>query len=705
VIGVAKTGSGKTLAFVLPMLRHILDQPPLAEGEGPIGLIMAPARELAFQIYDQARKFTKLLGLRVTAVYGGAGIADQIGDLKRGADIVVCTPGRMIDILTMQAGKLVSFQRVSFVVMDEADRMFDMGFEPQIRMILQNVRPDRQTVLFSATFPRQVEQLARKVLKYPLEIIVGGRSIANDNITQYVEVREEDDKYMRLLQLLGIWFERGSILIFVDTQQKTDVLFKDLQGSGYPVLALHGGMDQADRDFTIDDFKKGVGTVLIATSVAGRGLDVPECRCVINYSCPNHLEDYVHRVGRTGRAGRKGTAYTFICPKEEDQYAPLLVKALTQAEKEVPKELQELCEEFKAKVDRGEARWASSGFTNTKGFTFEADEMTEKQKMDEMAKKQFLADQGILDEEEDIVDSDDEEPAIIARMKEEEEKKKGDVASPAAAPVAVAPAVPGVLQQQGLLPTPPGLPPIALPPGSTPQQVAQAHLQAALSGQLGAQVPLADAAPPPPPVDVTDPKALLKEMEGASPLEKAKRLAAAYGKPQPQPVASVLTSGGIPIQQLNLTTNATPGLLGVAPGVAQPEPVLDQAQALDKARAIIANLMPNAAPPKQPEKPPSPTHFETEISINEYPQQARFRVQHKDTINRVEDECGVSVITRGIYCPPGKRPHEEHGKLRLFLEGPSVIALQSAKKELQRVLNEETMRAGLSQSYGKYSVL
>lgn len=243
VIGVASTGSGKTLAFILPMLRHIFDQPILAEGKGPIGLIMAPARELAVQIYNEARKFTKALGLRVTAVYGGAGVADQIADLKRGAEIVVCTPGRMIDILTMQAGKLVSLDRVSFVVLDEADRMFDMGFEPQIKMILQNVRPDRQTALFSATFPRTVENLAKKVLHMPLEIIVGGRSVASSDITQHVEIRDDDDKFMRLLQLLGVWFEKGNILVFVDTQAKCDTLFQVMSCLACCRCWLVGGID------------------------------------------------------------------------------------------------------------------------------------------------------------------------------------------------------------------------------------------------------------------------------------------------------------------------------------------------------------------------------------------------------------------------------------------------------------------------------
>ncbi|CAN0159812.1 unnamed protein product, partial [Discosporangium mesarthrocarpum] len=374
------------------------------------GCVWAP-RRLIFYKNQKSRRFTKALGLRVTAVYGGAGVADQIADLKRGADIVVCTPGRMIDILTMQAGRLVSLSRVSYVVMDEADRMFDMGFEPQIKMIMQNIRPDRQTVLFSATFPKTVEQLARKVLKLPLEIIVGGRSIASSDITQHVEIRDEDDKFMRLLQLLGVWYERGNILVFVDTQQKCDTLFQDLARSGYHGLSLHGGKDQTDREYTISDFKNKVCTLMVATSVAGRGLDVPDLVCVINYSCPNHLEDYVHRVGRTGRAGRKGTAYTFIST-EEEQHAPTLVKALTQSKQKIPKELEDMAEGFKEKVSKGEAKWASGGFAG-KGFTFDDSEQSEAQqaRMRSLEKRQYEIEQGLRDPSELLGDKEKDKGA------------------------------------------------------------------------------------------------------------------------------------------------------------------------------------------------------------------------------------------------------------------------------------------------------
>jgi len=410
VIGVAKTGSGKTLAFLLPMFRHIQDQPPLRDGDGPIGLVMAPMRELAFQIHNEAKKFTKGLGLRVACVYGGAGVADQIADLKRGAEIVVCTPGRMIDILCMQAGKLINLKRVTLVVMDEADRMFDMGFEPQIKMILQNTRPDRQTVLFSATFPKQIEKLAKSVLRLPLEISVGEQGTVNKDITQLVEVHEEHDKFLRLLQLLGIWYERGSVLIFVDKQEKCDQLFHDLLKSGYPCLSLHGGKDQVDRDHTLHEFKTLIKTVMIATSVAGRGLDVPEIVCVVNYSCPNHMEEYVHRVGRTGRAGRKGTAYTFISP-QEDQYAPILIKALNRAQQTPPAELLDMKKDFVAKVERGEAKWVSSesGFIG-KGFTFDAEEMNESQKNASMQRRQYELEEGIqADIDDDGGDDDDED--------------------------------------------------------------------------------------------------------------------------------------------------------------------------------------------------------------------------------------------------------------------------------------------------------
>ncbi|KAG2171742.1 hypothetical protein INT43_008122, partial [Umbelopsis isabellina] len=365
VIGVAKTGSGKTIAFLLPMFRHIKDQRPLESGEGPIGIIMTPTRELAVQIHRECKPFLKVLGLRAVCAYGGSPIKDQIADLKRGAEIIVCTPGRMIDLLCANSGRVTNLRRVTYMVLDEADRMFDMGFEPQVMKIVNNARPSKQTVLFSATFPRQMEALARKALKRPLEITVGGRSVVCEDVKQIVEVREEESKFVRLLEILGQFYndesEDARTLIFVDKQEAADNLLRDLIRRGYMCLSLHGGKDQLDRDSTISDFKSGVSNILVATSVAARGLDVKQLKLVVNYECPNHMEDYVHRVGRTGRAGNKGTAYTFITP-EQERYAMDIAKALKLSEQPVPPDLQKLVDDFQEKVKTGKERISSSGF-------------------------------------------------------------------------------------------------------------------------------------------------------------------------------------------------------------------------------------------------------------------------------------------------------------------------------------------------------
>jgi ATP-dependent RNA helicase DDX46/PRP5 len=366
VIGVAKTGSGKTIAFLLPMFRHIKDQRPLEQLDGPVGLVLSPTRELATQIHKECKPFLKALGLRAVCAYGGAPIKDQIADLKRGAEIIVCTPGRMIDLLAANSGRVTNLKRVTYVVLDEADRMFDMGFEPQVMKILSNIRPDRQTVLFSATFPRQMEALARKTLAKPVEIVVGGRSVVAPEITQIVEVRDEKSKFFRLLELLGKLYEDDKneddrVLVFVDRQESADGLLRDLMKKGYPCMSIHGGKDQIDRDSTIDDFKHGVIPILIATSVAARGLDVKQLKLVVNYDAPNHLEDYVHRAGRTGRAGNTGTAVTFLT-EEQDRYAVDIAKALRQSGQPVPEPVQKLVEGFMDKVKAGKEKAGQSGF-------------------------------------------------------------------------------------------------------------------------------------------------------------------------------------------------------------------------------------------------------------------------------------------------------------------------------------------------------
>jgi len=365
IIGVAKTGSGKTMAFLLPMFRHIKAQRPVENLEGPISLIMTPTRELAVQIFRESKPFLKALGIRAVCAYGGAPISEQIAEMKRSAEIVVATPGRMIDLLTANNGRVTNLRRVTYLVLDEADRMFDMGFEPQVMKIVNNIRPDRQTVLFSATFPKQMESLARKVLRTkPLEITVGGRSVVAPEIEQIVEVREEATKFNRLLEILGQMYneeEDARTLIFVERQEAADDLLRQLMLKGYPTMSLHGGKDQTDRDSTISDFKNGVVPILTATSVAARGLDVKQLKLVVNYDAPNHLEDYVHRAGRTGRAGNKGTCITFITP-QQDRFARDIMAALKASKVPIPPDLEALFEAFKDKLAQGKAHAAGSGF-------------------------------------------------------------------------------------------------------------------------------------------------------------------------------------------------------------------------------------------------------------------------------------------------------------------------------------------------------
>uniref|UniRef100_A0A8C3RK31 Probable ATP-dependent RNA helicase DDX46 n=2 Tax=Timaliidae TaxID=9173 RepID=A0A8C3RK31_9PASS len=400
LIGIAKTGSGKTIAFLLPMFRHIMDQRALEEGEGPIAVIMTPTRELALQITKECKKFSKTLGLRVVCVYGGTGISEQIAELKRGAEIIVCTPGRMIDMLAANNGRVTNLRRVTYVVLDEADRMFDMGFEPQVMRIVDNVRPDRQTVMFSATFPRAMEALARRILSKPIEVQVGGRSVVCSDVEQHVIVIEEENKFLKLLELLGHYQEKGSVIIFVDKQEHADGLLKDLMRASYPCLSLHGGIDQYDRDSIINDFKNGTCKLLVATSVAARGLDVKQLMLVVNYSCPNHYEDYVHRAGRTGRAGNKGYAYTFIT-EDQARYAGDIIKALELSGNAIPPDLEKLWADFKDQQKaEGKLIKKSSGFSG-KGFKFDE---TEQALANERKKLQKAA--------LGLQDSDDEDTAV-----------------------------------------------------------------------------------------------------------------------------------------------------------------------------------------------------------------------------------------------------------------------------------------------------
>ncbi|MBA0831320.1 hypothetical protein Goarm_015793 [Gossypium armourianum] len=282
LIGIAETGSGKTLAYLLPALVHVNAQPRLVHGEGPIVLILAPTRELAVQIQEEAAKFANHANIRSTCIYGGAPKGPQIRDLKRGVEIVIATPGRLIDMLEAQNTNL---KRVTYLVLDEADRMLDMGFEPQIRKIVSQIRPDRQTLYWSATWPKEVESLARQFLSNPykmlilgcpnsyVQVIIGSADLkANQSINQVVEVITDPEKYNRLIKLLKDLMDGNRILIFMETKKGCDQVTRQLRMDGWPALSIHGDKNQAERDWVLAEFKSGRSPIMTATDVAARGL-------------------------------------------------------------------------------------------------------------------------------------------------------------------------------------------------------------------------------------------------------------------------------------------------------------------------------------------------------------------------------------------------------------------------------------------------
>ncbi|CAL8098813.1 unnamed protein product [Calicophoron daubneyi] len=338
VVGIAQTGSGKTASFVIPALVHIAAQPRLQRGDGPICLIMVPTRELAQQVLEVAHQFATAAGYRTMCFYGGASRAPQLRELQRGAEICIATPGRLIDFIKGQR-KLLS--RVTYMVLDEADRMLDMGFEPQIRKIVAFVRPDRQTLMWSATWPREVQSLARDFLSNYIQVNIGSVALhANPNIHQIVEIVDEWNKEQRLIELLTM-FGRCRCLIFAETKRKTDQITYTLRRRGFMVGAMHGDKQQRDREMTLANFKDGRVNILVATDVASRGLDIDDIEYVVNFDFPNQSEDYIHRIGRTARSNKKGTAYTFFTSKNMRQ-ARDLIDILEEAGQEINPELYQM---------------------------------------------------------------------------------------------------------------------------------------------------------------------------------------------------------------------------------------------------------------------------------------------------------------------------------------------------------------------------
>ncbi|CAN6308845.1 unnamed protein product [Urochloa humidicola] len=347
----AQTGSGKTAAFCFPIISGIMKSRPPQRQRGsrtacPLALILSPTRELSMQIHEEARKFSYQTGVRVVVAYGGAPIHQQLRELERGVEILVATPGRLMDLLERAR---VSLQMIKYLALDEADRMLDMGFEPQIRKIVEQMdmppRGVRQTMLFSATFPKEIQRLASDFLADYIFLAVGRVGSSTDLIAQRVEFVLEADKRSYLMDLLhaqkanGAHGKQALTLVFVETKRGADALEDWLYKNGFPATSIHGDRTQQEREYALRSFKSGATPILVATDVAARGLDIPHVAHVINFDLPNDIDDYVHRIGRTGRAGKSGLATAFF-NEGNSSLARQLCELMQEANQEVPQWLE-----------------------------------------------------------------------------------------------------------------------------------------------------------------------------------------------------------------------------------------------------------------------------------------------------------------------------------------------------------------------------
>merc|ERR550532_942965 len=529
----------------------------------------------------------------------------------------------MIDMLAANSGRVTNMRRCTYVVLDEADRMFDMGFEPQVTKIIDNIRPDKQTVMFSATFPRQMEGLARKILakNCTVEVQVGGRSVVCKEVDQSVIVIEEDQKFLKLLELLGIYQENGSVLIFVDKQEHADELMKNLLRHSYPCMSLHGGIDQYDRDSTITDFKQGNIRLLVATSVAARGLDVKELILVVNYDCPNHYEDYVHRCGRTGRAGKAGYAYTFITP-DQDWYSGDIIKALETSESLVKQDLRDLFTKYKTRMEsEGKKVKTGGGFGGT-GFKFdeaEAQYTTEKKKYQKAA---F----GLQDsDDEDIEEEIDAQ--IEQLLSAKRTVRKIDSAAAAA----------------------------MLGPGAASAAGPVAHDKLALAKQLASKINI-------------------KTTAGAKGETQAATEAFLKGSDDGQSMITAKAVADHLAAKLNARLNYTPS----------DEPMMVEDGGIFQ-------------------------KYEEELEINDFPQQARWKVTSKEALAQISEYSEAGITVRGTYYGPGKSVPEGDRKLYLAIESTQELSVQKAKVEITRLLKEELLKLQSSALHhinkGRYQVL
>jgi len=342
MVGIGQTGSGKTLAFLLPAFSHIQkmrrERKRTYRDEGPVALVLTPTRELAIQIMEVAELYRRSTGVRNVCCIGGDSRIRQLRRYDQGPELMIATPGRLRDFLQ---SKEMTIRDVEYVVLDEADRMLDMGFEPQIRGIMEEIKRERQILMFSATWPKDVKELAEDFLGEYTFLNIGSIELsANKNIKQEILVCQSESRHEMFLEKLES-IQDSKILVFAERKATVDRLERIIRKRGLAANGIHGDKSQADRSRVIQRFKNGSVNIMIATDVAARGLDISNVEYVINYDFPNDIENYVHRIGRTGRADKKGTSITFLSQDDASQ-AGKLIKILEQAEQEVPQELVQL---------------------------------------------------------------------------------------------------------------------------------------------------------------------------------------------------------------------------------------------------------------------------------------------------------------------------------------------------------------------------
>lgn len=738
VIGIAQTGSGKTLAYLIPMLKCVglhLKTYPMKHGDGPIGLVMLPTRELALQVTAEATKLCKAmfvggfgLEMKVAAVVGGISISENLREFKRGSPIICATPGRLIDVLTTNNGRAVSLRRVIYLVLDEADRMFDMGFGSQVDAISEAIRPDRQVALFSATFPPHIEGLARRILgPKPLEITVGERGSSSEQIRHILELHDDNkSKMMALLKLLGEWSVHGKILIFVAQQKMADVLFAELVTYGYFALVLHAGLDQIDRQSAIEDFKNGISNILISTSVAARGLDVPNIVLVVNMDVPDHVEDYVHRVGRTGRGNNIGAACTFILTSQGD-IAEELVRVVRAAGQTPNPVVVEFAENHRrtSNLTEGKRKRTGCGYGG-QGFLYDASEKKNSRKEREMLvfkeeedeeeaqDEETLGDEMLQPSSNELQNSDQQQVTLQANHATDSSSRSHASLIPAAAQEAIA-----------LLASKP-----TTTAAST--QTRRQLLETARSNLLQALGSWVSTFSLPPPQNPSKPlgelwagclslQPALKDQKERV-MQKLESLVSSQTAVQKvlNPNSKTVfdgrliqhTDGNIPLvaESLNQTLSAANALLARLVSAANPPPNVN----LNKdSLAFMSANTPGGSSLLASTSANAPGQLRTagaftmvDVEINDYPPAVRAKIMHRDEIKCLSDQLSVSITAKGQYYAPGQKV--PIGAKKLFLEiisqdaGSASRAYGFVKHHVEEMAKEMLLQARLGGTVNQF---